>query len=127
MDLLAQHGSVARLRPPVVARRRRTDVRPVAAPDEATLVRRSAAGDAASWELLVGRHAAATWRWAASACVDEQQALQVCGVVWLRLAEAVGGLGSRPVGPWLRAGVEQEASRLRQLQRRARVLERAPG
>ena len=111
MDRRLDQGTVTRLRPPAVHRRRHTDPPVPVVPSERSLLLRASTGDVDAWEVLVDAHLAQVWRWAVADSVDRSRAEEVCELVWLRLAETLPQRVREPLLPWLRRTVAREAAR----------------
>jgi RNA polymerase sigma-70 factor (ECF subfamily) len=88
----------------VTAEHRGGDVTPDGRSDEAHLVRRATAGDAAAFRTLVDRHVAGVVAVARRILADEAEAEDVAQDVMLRLWHAGAGLeiGEAGLKPWLR-------------------------
>jgi hypothetical protein len=77
---------------------------------ESALIASARNGDEAAWTQLVDLHLEAVWMAAQALSLPEAAAEDVCGLVWLRLAQRLGTAES-PLRPWLLAEVAGEASR----------------
>jgi hypothetical protein len=73
------------------------------------LVRAAALGVAGAWQQLVDAHAQDVWALARAAHLRTGEAVAVCEVVWLLLAEAVPELDGLPLAVWLRRTTTTEA------------------
>jgi RNA polymerase sigma factor (sigma-70 family) len=93
----------------------------VDAHDNATLVRRAAAGDRPAWERLVDQYARLIWAITADFKLAEGDAADVAQTTWLRLLEHIGRIEYPDrLGSWLAATARNEC--LRSLAARKRVV-----
>jgi DNA-directed RNA polymerase specialized sigma24 family protein len=77
---------------------------------ETGLIDAARGGDESAWTELVDRHLDTVWSAALALGLPEIEAEQVCGLVWLRLAQRLT-TAPTPLRPWLLEAVELEASR----------------